>query len=77
MLPRLPNELPPPARASASPGDKTIARNAKPARRTGVRRIEVRFEVLTGAIWGAASVKARGYHDLTIMTGGYHDRGLS
>ena len=47
MLPRLPNELPPPALASAGPGDKASARTAKPASRTGMRRIAIRFKVMT------------------------------
>src|SRR6202789_2852243 len=61
MLPRLPNELPPPARASASPGDSASARAAKPASRIEVRRIGFRFDVVTAAIWCARPAKARGH----------------
>ena len=39
MLPRLPNELPPPKRASASPGESASARAAMAAISVDVRRI--------------------------------------
>jgi hypothetical protein len=53
MLPRLPNELPLPARASASPGDRASAKAATPASKTRERTISIRFEVGTHAIWCA------------------------
>jgi hypothetical protein len=59
MLPRLPNELPLPARASAKPGDKARARAAQPAIRTEERRMGFRFEVVTRLIWCGGSAKAR------------------
>src|SRR3954451_14911131 len=60
MLPRLPNEPPSPARASASPGDKASAKAAEPAIRAEVRRIWFRFNVVTRPIWCVRSVMARG-----------------
>src|SRR6185437_11457528 len=39
MLPRLPNELPPPARASTTAGESARAKAATPARRIRVRGI--------------------------------------
>src|SRR5690242_13459595 len=47
MPPRLPNEPPSPARASARPGDKASAKAAEPAIRAEVRRIWFRFNVVT------------------------------
>src|ERR1700722_3100481 len=51
MLPRLPNEPPPPARASASPGESAKASTVMPARRTRLGAISVRFDVGALAIW--------------------------
>jgi hypothetical protein len=53
MLPRLPNELPPPARASASPGESASARAATPASKTRLRTISIRFKLSAYRIWCA------------------------
>src|SRR5689334_11214451 len=61
-LPRRPDELPPPARASARPGARTSAKAAEPAIRAEVRRIWFRsdFDVVTCTIWWVRYVLARG-----------------
>src|SRR5215472_1822553 len=51
MLPRLPNDEPPPARASASTGARISASAVKPASRKEVRRRTLRFFVIMPAIW--------------------------
>src|SRR4051794_30639777 len=60
ILPRLPNEPPLPARASASPGESARTRAAAPAIRLRVRGISIRFEVDACLIWGVPKSKARG-----------------
>ena len=63
MLPRLPNELPPPARASASPGKSANARAGIAARRIRVRdiRFASKWAPCSGAlaIWCLPEVNAR------------------
>src|SRR5438309_1365466 len=60
MLPRLPIELLPPARANARPGASARDTAATPARRRLVRRMALRFVVDTRGIWGGAAILDRG-----------------
>jgi hypothetical protein len=63
MLPRLPNEEPPPARASANAGARIRASAVKPASRDEVRRRTLRFFVIMMlAIWcGGRSSASQGH----------------
>src|SRR5579863_81426 len=62
MPPRLPKELPPPRRASASPGARAKASTAQMATTKDVRRIVVRFSVSMRAIWcGTGSGASHGH----------------
>ena len=67
MLPRLPNDEPPPARASASAGVRINATAAKPASRTEVRRTTLRFFVIMPAIWCRSRSSASQGHPLNTQ----------
>src|ERR1700751_2099064 len=64
MLPRLPNELPPPRRASASPGVNATSNANTVASRKEERRIAVRFSVNMSRIWCCARSGASHRHPL-------------
>src|SRR5277367_337511 len=70
MLPRLPNDEPPPARASACEGARISASTAKPASRKEVRRRTLRFFVIMmPAIWCRSRSSASQGHPLNTHGG--------